>query len=379
MPRPSQLSKTKPKVADVCAALQSIAPLELAQAWDNVGLLAGDEAKPVSKVMLCIDLTPEVADEAIASNADFVMAYHPPIFKPVKKLTASCGAPEAAVFRCISNGIAVYSMHTALDAADGGTNDMIAKLCGIPETQPLEYVDAPGPSECKIVTFVPADHVDNVAEAMFKHGAGRIGDYEKCSYRLSGQGTFWGGDDSTPTVGSSGRFEHVDEVRLEVVCPVKNIPAVTTALTQTHPYEEAAYDIIPTQPHPVRGIGRVGTLPRAITLNSLARKLKQAVGAKSTHIVGDGKRKIKRAVIVVGAAGSLPFSIPLGSTDVIITGEIRHHDALTIQRRPCNAIALGHWTSERPALKHVAKKLAARIKGLSTKVSRADREPFEPI
>ncbi|NOX59263.1 MAG: hypothetical protein GXP29_10445, partial [Planctomycetes bacterium] len=139
------------------------------------------------------------------------------------------------------------------------------------------------------------------------------------------------------------------------------------------------YDIYPIRPHPVKGIGRVGVLPRAIALGSLARKLKQAVGAKSTHIVGNKNAKVKRAVIVVGAAGTLPFTIPLDCDDVIITGEIRHHDALTILRRPCNAIALGHWTSEHPTLQHVAKRLAAMIKGLSVKVSRADREPFQPV
>ncbi len=372
------ITKHPSTVSEVCSALESIAPRRLAQKWDNIGLLAGDADAPVSKALLCIDLTPEVATEAIKAGANFLMAYHPPIFKPVSRLTAQSGGPEAAIFRCIANGIAVYSTHTALDAADGGTNDVIANLCGITETDPLEYTPR-GAADCKIVTFVPAKDVESVASAMFKQGAGRIGDYEQCSYRISGQGTFFGTDSTNPSTGKRGRLEHVDEVRLEVVCPQSRVPQVTAAMCAAHPYEEVAYDVYPTQAHMERGIGRVGQLPRPVALETLARKLKQATGAPSTHIVGSAKQKVTRAVIVVGAAGSLPFSIPLGKTDVIITGEIRHHDALTIRRQPCNAIALGHWSSERPTLQHLAKRLATLTSGISYKVSRSDCEPFQPV
>ena len=214
---------------------------------------------------------------------------------------------------------------------------------------------------------------------MFKQGAGRIGDYEQCSYRISGQGTFFGTDSTNPSTGKRGRLEHVDEVRLEVVCPQGRVAEVTAAMCAAHPYEEVAYDVYPTQAHLERGIGRVGQLPRPVALETLARKLKQSTGAPSTHIVGSAKQKVTRAVIVVGAAGSLPFSIPLSKTDVIVTGEIRHHDALTIRRQPCNAIALGHWSSERPTLQHLAKRLASLTKGVSYKVSRSDCEPFQPV
>ncbi len=373
--------KTKRKairVTDVCNALETIAPLHLGQKWDNIGLLAGDANAPVSKALLCIDLTPEVATEAIKSGVDFVMAYHPPIFKPVARMTAQSSGPEAAIFRCIANGIAVYSTHTALDAADGGTNDVIANLCGVTETEPLEYTTSPT-SERKIATFVPAKNVDAVAKAMSKAGAGRIGDYEQCSYRIEGHGTFFGTEGTNPAAGKRGRLERVDEVRLEMVCPTNRVPKVIAAMTDAHPYEEVAYDIYPIESHPERGIGRVGRIAQPVTLESLARKLKKASGAPGTHIVGKPIQKIHRVVIVAGAAGSLPFTIPLGKTDVIITGEIRHHDALTILRKPCNAIALGHWSSEHPTLKHLAKRLTVMTKGVLFKVSRADCEPFQPI
>ncbi|MEK7732556.1 MAG: Nif3-like dinuclear metal center hexameric protein, partial [Planctomycetota bacterium] len=142
-------------MADVCAAMETIAPTALAQEWDNVGLLAGDLKAAVRRVMLTIDLTGPVVDEAVRKKIDLIVSYHPPIFKPISSLCAPGAGMESLVFRCIRKGVAIYSPHTALDAADGGTNDAIAQLCGIDQTEPLEYVDAPKNDACKFVVFVP--------------------------------------------------------------------------------------------------------------------------------------------------------------------------------------------------------------------------------
>lgn len=376
------MSKKRPDrhtVNDICSVMESIAPTGLAQDWDNVGLLAGDPAAGVRRVLLCIDLTPPVVEEAIAEKVQFVMAYHPPIFKPIASLRADSSGTDAAVFRCIERGIALYSTHTALDAADGGTNDVIAKLCGIKKTEPLEYVDQPGPMEYKLVVFVPPKEIDRVADAMFAAGAGHIGDYAHCSYRSTGQGTFLGGDSTNPTAGKRGRLEQVEEIRLETVVPNSALSKVVTSMIAAHSYEEPAYDIYPIQPTPLRGIGRHGPLPAGSTLGKIARKLKRVTKASATQIVGPSDRLIKRAVIVVGAAGSLPFRMKLTASDVIITGEIRHHDALTILRIGCTAIALNHWTSEQPVLPTLANRIEELLPGLTALVSKSDREPFQPV
>ncbi|MCH8146719.1 MAG: Nif3-like dinuclear metal center hexameric protein [Planctomycetes bacterium] len=376
------MSKKQPDrhtVSDICSVMESIAPPALAQDWDNVGLLAGDPAAGVRRVLLCIDLTPPVVEEAIAEKVQFVMAYHPPIFKPVASLRADSTGTDAAVFRCIERGIALYSTHTALDAADGGTNDVIAEICGIKQTEPLEYVDQPGPMKYKLVVFVPSKEVEHVANAMFAAGAGHIGDYAHCSYRSSGHGTFLGGDSTNPTAGERGRFEQVEEIRLETVVPGTALSKVVTSLIAAHSYDEPAYDIYPIQPTPVRGIGRHGQLPEGSTLGELARKLKRATSASTAQIVGPADRKIERAVIVVGAAGSLPFRMKLSASDVIITGEIRHHEALTIQRLGCTAIALNHWTSERPVLPTLGNRMEELLPGVTALVSKSDREPFQPV
>jgi dinuclear metal center YbgI/SA1388 family protein len=359
--------------------METIAPTGLAQSWDNVGLLAGDATATVGRVLACIDLTAAVVDEAIRKKSDLILAYHPPIFKPISSIRGDSSGTDAAVFRCIRNGIAVYAMHTALDAAEGGTNDVMASLCGIARTEPIEYVDQPRVDECKLVVFVPPDQVERVADAMFAAGAGHIGDYSRCSYRLAGQGTFFGDETTSPTVGQHGQMEYVDEIRLESVVPSKALPGVVTAMIKAHSYEEPAFDIYPLEARPVRGIGRIGYLPRPTTLTGLARKLKRATQAAGIQIVGPPDRKVERAVIVVGAAGTLPFRVPLSSTDVIITGEIRHHDALTIRRLDGTAIALGHWASERPVLPAVTKRLEEACPGIVTYVSSADRDVLESV
>ena len=363
-------------VADVSAAMESIAPTALAQSWDNVGLLAGDRDAAVRRVLVCIDLTPAVVKEAVRRKIDLVLCYHPPIFKPVSSLCADSATAEAAVFRCVQNGIAVYATHTALDAADGGTNDVLASLCGIRHTEPVKHEVGSVDPTYKLVVFVPHESVDTVAEAMFAAGAGRIGDYVRCSHRIAGQGTFFGGETTSPTIGKRGRLEYVDEIRLETTVPSRLLPAVVDALVRAHPYEEPAFDTFPLKPRPLRGIGRVGRLPRASTLVYLARRLKRATRAGCVQIVGPRDRPVDRAVIVVGAAGSLPFSLPLSPSDVIVTGEIRHHDALSIQRLDCTAIALGHWASERPVLRPLAERLKGMLRGLTVDVGSADEDPF---
>ena len=364
------------KLDEICHVLEGIAPLHLAQSWDNVGLLAGDSQAECISTSLAIDLTDAVLDEAIQHKHDLVMAYHPPLFKPISSLRADSSGTDGIIWKAIRNNIAVYSMHTALDAADGGTNDVLAEMCGAADVQPFEYVDDDR-RECKIVVFVPAESADAVADAMADAGAGVIGEYEKCSFRIPGTGTFRGSAQSSPAVGRAEQDETVDEIRLEMVAPSTKLPGIVRAIQQAHPYEEPAFDIYPLQPRPVRGIGRIGRLTQSMPLAKLAALLKQKVPTPVVQIVGDPAARIERVAVCVGAAGSLPFGLGLGGADCLITGEIRHHDALAIERMGFHAIALGHWASERPVLASLAETLRERLPNMPITVSEADRDPFQ--
>lgn len=370
---------TTPTIQDVCQALESLAPTALAQPWDNVGLLVGDPNSSARKVMLCIDLTHDVAQEAITHKIDLIVTYHPPLFKPVATIRADSHGTDALVHDCIRHGISIYSTHTALDAAPGGTNDILAELCGAQHLEPLEYVDNPSGEKFKLVVFAPTDSVEVMAQAMFQAGAGHIGDYTHCSYRSTGQGTFFGTESTKPAVGKRGCLESVEEVRIEMIVPSSSLPAVVAAMIKAHPYEEPAFDIYPVKPAPVKGIGRTGPLAQPTTTQQLAKKLQKLTTAPCVQIVGSPTQTVEYVVVVAGAAGSLPFKIPLTPAHVIVTGELRHHDALTIQRYGCTAIALGHWSSERPVLVPFSTQLKKKMPRLDVSISTQDREPFAAV
>lgn len=369
------------RVRDVEAVLASLAPLYLAAEWDNVGLLAGCREWPCRRALVTGDLTPDVLDEAIAGRADLVIAYHPPIFKPVARFIVGRDRAEGVAAEALANRIAVYSPHTAWDAAPGGTNDTIAALCGATDVRPMHFAPPKVGREVKLVTFVPTDALERVAEALFAAGAGQIGNYSQCSFRIPGEGTFFGSDETDPTVGKKGRLERVREIRLEVIVPGARVNTVVAALRRAHPYEEPAFDVYPLLPAPRTGQGRIGRLSNAPTAARLAARLRQATLAANVNIVGKPAARVETVFICVGSAGSLPFEAEGGGPSrgsCIITGEIRHHDALRIARSGATAIALGHWASERPGVAALAKQLGRALRGVDVRLSRADCDPFTP-
>ncbi len=368
-------------VAHLIAEMERIAPTCAAADWDNVGLLVGSEDWPLRRILLTIDLTAGVLDEAKRRRSDAVVSYHPPIFRAVKKMTLDPQTPEGLAAGALANRLAIYTPHTALDAAAGGTNDTLAGLCGLVDTAPFAPVSESA-TRSKLVVFVPDSHVERVAEALFGAGAGVIGDYAKCSYRTIGYGTFFGGASTDPTLGKRGRLERVEEVRLEVVLPSACLQAVVAAVRESHPYEEPAFDVYPLAAVPPShtGQGRVGRFRKPVKLGELARMLKKKTGAANVSIIGRPLARVRRGFVCVGAAGRLPFEAepqPCGPGDVVVTGEIRHHDALDYQRRGAAAIALGHWASERPVLAPLAVRLRKNLPGVSVTVSRADCDPFQ--
>jgi dinuclear metal center YbgI/SA1388 family protein len=359
------------KLAEVVAALESIAPIQFAESWDNVGLLVGDPSLDVSSALLTIDYTPEVAREATAKKCDLIVAYHPPIFEPIKRITSS-----SLIFDAIRRGVAIYSPHTALDVAAGGTNDMLADAIGITDRRPLKLAEVKQ-TQFKLVTFVPADHVEEVSQALFSAGAGRIGNYSSCSFQIIGTGTFFGEAGTDPAVGKSGRLERVDEIRLETVVPINAVDRVIGALRASHPYEEPAFDLNQLAGSPTGlGIGRVGTMnptPR----QQLFDRIKKELGITHLLVSGPTTGDATRAAVCAGACGDLLDDAIAQKVDLYLTGEMRHHDALKAARAGVTVVCLLHSNSERAVLKRLAQNLTDRLAGLAVQLSQQDRDPFE--
>lgn len=381
----------------------TIAPLQLAEEWDNVGLLVGDALRPLSgPVLLTIDLDTAVAEEAIAMNAGAIVAYHPPIFRPFKRLTAESGH-GALLLRLIERGLAIYSPHTALDAVPGGVTDwLIAQACSTePDAQERDgSVLGAKPLACasgsagdgnethKVVTFVPREAVERVRGAMASAGAGVIGHYDVCSFGVEGRGTFRGDASSNPAVGERGRMESVEEVRLEMVCGGGVLAAVVGALRGAHPYEEPAFDVYALVPKPRRGSGsgRIVTLGSAESVEAIAERLKSRLGVAgvfvalpSAPLLARGARMVTRVAAVPGSgAGLLDAAIDAGA-ECFVTGEMKHHEVLGAVERGCAVILAGHTETERGFLAVLAMRLNGINKDFGARVSLADAAPLRMV
>ncbi len=352
-------------------AMERIAPTRYAEPWDNVGLLLGDPQQPVSKVLLTIDYTRSVAAEAAHLGCQAVIAYHPVIFDPLKRITVG-----SVVYDALRRGIAIYSPHTALDVAEGGTNDMLADAIALVDRQPLKPAETRD-REYKLITFVPEEHLEKVSEALFAAGCGRIGQYTHCSFRSPGTGTFFGEEGTNPTVGQSGRLETAAEIRLETVVPIGQLPQALQALRQSHPYEEPAFDLVrlaaPPEGH---GLGRIGRVPGEATAEMLINLLKRELEIDRLLVAGETDRLVRHAAVCAGACGKLLDQALAQKVDLYITGEMRHHDALKAAQSGMTVVCTLHSNSERKVLHRLAKRLKEDLPNLTFHVSQADRDPF---
>ena len=362
-----------PTVADLAAYLEAFAPTATAADWDNVGLLLGDPKSPVERVLTCLTLSPDVVEEAVAERASLIVSHHPILFRGAKQLVSSSGEGRV-VWPLARAGIAVYSPHTAFDNCTGGINDILCQRLGIANPQPLRPREAA--RKFKLVTFVPESDLAKVSDAIFGAGAGRIGNYEQCSFRLAGQGTFFGSDETNPTVGHKGRRENVDEVRLEVVVPEASLSAVVKAMRSAHSYEEPAFDLYALKPGTLGGEGRIGILAAPTTLGELARCAKTALNAGFLQMVGDAAKVVRSIAIACGAAGEFLSDSLQANADVFLTGEMRFHDALAARTAGIGVLIPGHYATERPAIEELAAKLARDWPALAVWASRAERDPI---
>lgn len=382
-------------VADLVGWLKSCAPLQLAEDWDNVGLLVGDSFRRVERVLTCLTLTADVAVEAIERRAQLVVTHHPLPFQPIKQLTAQTPAGEV-LLPLVAAGIAVYSAHTAYDSAARGINQQLAERLGLTAIKPLRpYAEAAHPTsladDIKLVCFVPESALRAVQDAVWAAGAGRIGEYEQCSFFGAGTGTFRGSEATSPAVGSAGRLEHVAELKLEVVCPKDRLLEVLVALRQAHPYEDPAIDLYERLPDPTSsreplgsdqpdvmvGAGRCGVLPEPLSFGAVAARVGQMLGVASLQIVGDRQQMCRSVAIACGAGGEFLADAARLRCDVLLTGEARFHGCLDARRQGIGLILAGHYATERLGMEQLAAELQQAFPGIRCWASDREQDPVQ--
>ena len=349
-----------PDLATVVAALERRFPPALAESWDRVGLVCGDPADPVERVLFAVDPTEAVAEEAVETGADLVVTHHPLLLRGVHSVAAT-GGKGRVVHRLIRGGCGLYTMHTNADAADGGTNQTLARLLGLQHAEPLVPSDA---GLEKLVVFVPPDHREPVMAALFDAGAGQIGEYDHCGYWIEGTGQFRPSADADPFIGSAGDLSHVAESRVELVFPAARRRAVVAALRRAHPYEEPAFDVYQTVTSAPVGIGRLGDLPAPVTLEAFARSVAAAIPATAggVRVAGDPGQPVRRVAICSGAGDSLLADARRSGADVYLTADLRHHPAEEhLAEGGCALVDVSHWASEWPWLDGAAQTLASDL------------------
>ncbi|OZB91693.1 Nif3-like dinuclear metal center hexameric protein [Paenibacillus sp. XY044] len=357
--------------------MEQLAPKHLAVPDDRIGLQLGSLQKEVRSVLVALDVNDEVVEEAIAMNADLIVAHHAIIFRPLKQLQTD--TPMGKIYeKLIKHGIAVYISHTNLDIAEGGMNDWMAEAIGITGGVPLDEVDAE--KLFKLVVFVPSTHEEKVRNAMLDAGAGAIGNYSHCSFNVQGTGTFLPQEGTEPYIGKSGKLEHVEEVRIETILPQGIRNKVVQAMIKAHPYEEVAYDLYPLDlKGRSYGLGRVGKLQEPMTLAQFVDVVKEKLDVPHVRVVGDLDRKIGKAAVLGGSGSRYVNSAIFRGADVLVTGDIDYHTAQDALMAGIAVIDPGH-NAEKIMKAKTAEWLQAKLSDsrYDTKVaaSKVNTEPF---
>jgi dinuclear metal center YbgI/SA1388 family protein len=360
------------QIKDVTQFLESLAPLSFQEDYDNSGLLTGDQNDSVNGILVTLDCTEEIVKEAIQTKCNLIVAHHPIVFKGLKKLTGS-NYVERTIISAIRNNIAIYAIHTNLDNVITGVNHKICEKLGLSNLSILS--EKPG-TLSKLVSFAPKKAVDDVLEAMYLAGAGKIGNYSNCSFQLEGTGTFLPNEGANPTIGNIGKSEHVEEVRMEVLVPEYLQNTVISALKSSHPYEEVAYYLTPLlNSNQDVGSGMMGEFEKPLEPKEFLRCLKENMELTVIRHTAPLAKSIKK-VAVCGGAGSflLKDAIKRGA-DAFVSADFKYHEFFDADNRIMIA-DIGHYESEVYTKELLKEVLMKKFPSFAINFSRSSTNPI---
>ena len=330
------------KIKDVIAALEEIAPLSLQEGYDNAGLITGDENADCTGLLISLDATMEVVEEAIEKGCNLIISHHPIVFSGLKKITGK-NYVQKAVISAIKNDIALYATHTNLDNVLNGVNGKIAELLGLKN---ISVLAAKENQLKKLYTFVPSTHADKVRQAIFDAGGGHIGNYDQCSFNVEGFGTFKGGMNTDPYVGRPGELHRENEIKIEVIFPAWVESRILGSLLKAHPYEEVAYDIIILDNrYSFIGSGIIGDLKEPSDENAFLRSLQEKFNLKVIRHTALLNRQISKVAVCGGAGNFLISSALARGAHAFITSDIKYHEFFDANDKIVIA-DIGHYESE---------------------------------
>ena len=370
-----------PRLAELIAVLEEWFDPSLAESWDAIGLVCGDPDEPVERILLAVDPVPSTVSEATDWSAQLLLTHHPLLLTGVHGVPAT-DPKGALVHRMIRAGVAHYVAHTNADVARPGVSDALADVLGIVDVRPLDArlvaaVD-------KLVVFVPLDAAQALIDALAAAGAGHLGDYDRCAWTIDGAGTFRPLPGASPAIGAVGSVEEVPETRVEMVVPPSRRAQVIAALRAAHPYEEPAFDLLPTVPlADETGTGRIGRLPAPMALSEFVQHAAAVLPATAWGVraAGEPSRRVQTVAVCGGSGGDRAEVARRAGADVFLTADLKHHPVVeAVSERGGSGMALvdaAHWATEAPWLDAVAAALLDRFATtVEVRVSRRVTDPW---
>jgi len=330
------------KIQDITSLLEKLAAPSLQESYDNAGLLTGNPSWECSGVMISLDATEDIVQEAISKKCNLIVAHHPIIFKGLKKITGRTYV-EQTIISAIKNDIAIYAIHTNLDNVMYGVNGKIADMLGLKRRQVLL------PKENllqKLAVFVPVAHKEKLLEALFSAGAGAIGNYSECSFSTTGNGSFKAGENTDPFVGNKGERHYENEIKVEVIFPVWLQKQVLVAMQNAHPYEEVAFDIYGlNNSHGQTGSGLIGELEEKMDEKVFLEILKKTFKLSVIRHTAFTGKPIHKVALCGGAGSFLTAAAKSAGADIFISSDIKYHEFFDAEGRLLLA-DIGHYESE---------------------------------
>ena len=360
-------------IQDVINYLEELAPLAYAEDFDNVGLLVGNKNRPLTGVLITLDTLESIVDEAIEKKCNLIVSFHPIIFKGLKKLNGT-NYVERVVLKAIKHDIAIYAIHTALDNALQGVNDIICNTLGLVNKKIL--MPQQGTIK-KLTTYVPQKDADALRLALFKSGAGTIGNYADCSFNTDGIGTFKGNEASHPKIGERGEYRQEQETQISVTFQKHLEPNIINTLFETHPYEEVAFEVTTLDNYNQHiGMGMVGELEKEIKTEAFLHFVKKKMNVSCIKHSNLNKDKVKR-IAVLGGSGSFAIAAAKSvKADVFITADLKYHDFFSADNQVILA-DIGHYESEQFTKTFLAEYLSKKITNFAIVLSTINTNPVK--
>ena len=371
------------KVKEIIDIVEGFAPPAACADWDNVGLQVGKRDDEVNGILLTLDVTQKVIREASERGANLIIAHHPITLGKIRNIDVD-DFEGGRLWAAANSNINVFVAHTNLDACPGGVSDVLAEKIELKEIEIL--FDRKAPARFKLVCFAPPSNFEEVANAIVQAGGGMIGEYTHCTFRVRGTGTFKPGRGNKPSIGAGGKVNEVEEFRLETVVSSEYLPNVIAGMIEAHPYEEVAYDVYRLEDASAAagesssfGLGRIGNLKRPRLLSECLPIWRSKLGFSDAKVSGDLSRTIERVAVCGGSGGMISIAAERGA-DVLLTGDVKYHDAQLADFLGLAVVDAGHYSTEYPVVPKLAsligQKLKDKAEAVKVMVSEVDTNPW---